>query len=137
MRPVHVWIILQIFLNKLDEQPFKFDNLTVIFGLITGFFAVIANISLVVGLTKLDVSLGSTIYRLNTIGVVILSYLFLKEDLGFLKLTGIGLGIASILVIYNLPKNVSSVTYLKFSIILLIFASLMRAIFGVFLKPFL
>ena len=69
------WITLQIFLNQLNDQPFKFDYLTVTFGIITGILAVIANIALVVGLTKLDVSLGATIYRLNTIGVVILSYL--------------------------------------------------------------
>jgi len=44
-------------------------------------------------LTHIDVSLGSTVYRLNTIGVVIMSFLVLGESVGGCKLSGIMLGI--------------------------------------------
>ena len=41
---------------------------------------VLANILLIESLTGLDVSLGSMIYRLNTIGVVAISFVLLSED---------------------------------------------------------
>ena len=128
------WLSYQFIFSAISGQNFNFDSVSVLFGLLTGTLAVVANIALVEGLKKVDVSLGSTIYRLNTIGVVVLSYIFLGEGLSFLKIIGIGLGIFSIFIIYNQPNDNKKVNYLKGSILILIFASAMRAIFGIFLK---
>ncbi len=128
-----VWLLFEIASTHFLGVKFEFDSITLIFGLIIGILATIANICLVEGLVHIDVSLGSTIYRLNTIGVVLLSYFFLDETMGPLKLLGICLGLASILVIYSGPSN-NNKRYIKLFIIVLIFASLMRAIFGVVLK---
>ena len=51
-----------------------FDMTTVSYGLIAGPVLVLANILLIESLAHLDVSLASTIYRLNTIGIVVLSF---------------------------------------------------------------
>ena len=47
---------------------------TVAYGLISSPVLVLANILLIESLAHLDVSPGSTIYRLNTIGFVVLSF---------------------------------------------------------------
>ena len=47
---------------------------TVGYGLIAGPVLALANILLIESLAHLDVSLGSTIYSLNTIGFVVLSF---------------------------------------------------------------
>ncbi len=44
------------------------------YGLIAGPMLVLANILLIESVAHLDISLGSTIYKLNTIGFVVLSF---------------------------------------------------------------
>ena len=129
-----VWTIWQcIFLHTISGG-LSTDIVTVHYGLIAGVILVLANILLLESLTHLQVSLCSTIYRLNTIGVVILSYVFLSEDLGVLKLTAIGLGIISVLLLYNpSEKNSDRKLYVLFLIIIII-ASLFRASYGVLSK---
>ena len=56
-----------------DLEP-TFDMTTVAYGLIASTVLALANILLITSLAHLDVSLGSTIYRLNTIGFVVLSF---------------------------------------------------------------
>ena len=41
------------------------------------------------------------IYRLNTIGVVVMSFMLLAEDVGFIKVLGIGIGVAAVLILYK------------------------------------
>jgi len=129
-----VWVIYQCVFSQLGNNAFRFDETTLIYGMIIGIIATLANISLVESLSKLDVSLGSTIYRLNTIGVVVLSYFFIDEKLGLEKLIGIALGVTSIFIIYNHPKNNLQINYLKLFVSIAIFASILRAVFGVLLK---
>ena len=72
------WAILQFLYSSFSDISFSFDILTIQYGLLAGCILVAANILLIEGLTHVDVSLGSTVYRLNTIGVVILSVTFFK-----------------------------------------------------------
>ncbi|MCH8142732.1 MAG: hypothetical protein IH908_14170, partial [Proteobacteria bacterium] len=79
-----VWTVLQVIVFGTQGTPLTFDQNTLLFGLTAGVLLAIANILLIESLTHIDVSLGSTIYRLNTIGVVLLSFWFLSEPLGLL-----------------------------------------------------
>ena len=68
---------LQLLATVALEQPLSFDSTTLSYGLAAGALVTASNILLIESFTHLDVSLGSTIYRLNTIGVVALSWIFL------------------------------------------------------------
>jgi drug/metabolite transporter (DMT)-like permease len=127
-----VWLVLQsTYLAAIDVQP-SFDVVSLAYGTVAGILLVAANLALVECLTRLDVSLGSTIYRLNTIGVVVLSYFLLGEDLGAGKLTGVGLGIGAVLLIYRRTANGPTIPGLF--VTLAIVASATRATYGVVTK---
>lgn len=128
------WAVLQILYSCFSRISFSFDITTIKYGLLAGVILAAANISLIEGLTHIDVSLGSTVYRLNTIGVVILSFVFLNESIEFYKLTGIMFGIISVLLLYksNNGKTASHTTKTFFWLV--VFASLLRAAYGVVSK---
>ena len=69
-----VWLKLQLIYFLMNDVHVEFDQATIIYGVMTGTVLVLANILLIESLTGLDVGLGSMIYRLNTIGVVLLSF---------------------------------------------------------------
>ncbi len=127
-----VWLVLQWALIIVTGTRPSFGAATLAYGLGAGIVLVAANLALVESLTRLDVSLGSTIYRLNTIGVVVLSFLLLGEDLGVVKLAGIAIGVAAVLVIYRRAVPDSAVPGLFLAIA--IAASAMRATYGVVTK---
>ena len=128
------WAVLQILYSSFSRISFNFDIITIQYGLLAGVILAAANISLIEGLTHIDVSLGSTVYRLNTIGVVVLSFVFLSEGLEFVKLTGITFGIIAVLLLYksNNRKPASHTTKIFFWLV--VFASLLRAAYGVVSK---
>lgn len=74
-----VWFILQGIVFHLQNDLFSYDVFTIGFGIVAGIFLVISNILLLECYTHIDVGLGSTIYRLNTVGVVVLSFFLLNE----------------------------------------------------------
>lgn len=123
-----VWLALQLTYLSITEVKLHLDEVTVMYGLLTGAFLVLANILLIESLTGLDVSLGSMIYRLNTIGVVAISFVLLGEDVGFIKLLGVGIGIAAVLILYRRGDGVS-IPILFF--VMAVVASASRAIYGV------
>ena len=123
-----VWLALQLIYLSITEVQLRLDEVTVMYGLLTGAFLVLANILLIESLTGLDVSLGSMIYRLNTIGVVAISFVLLGEDVGFIKLLGVGIGIAAVLILYRRGDGVS-IPILFF--VMAVVASASRAIYGV------
>ena len=129
-----VWAILQILFSFLSKTPFSFDFTSIYYGLLAGLILAGANILLIESLTHINVSLGSTVYRLNTIAVVILSFIFLGESLEPIKLAGIAFGIASVLLLYH-GNNVKAASD-KFILFfwLAVFASLLRAAYGVVSK---
>ncbi len=129
-----VWTIWQCMYLELFNGGLSVDGLSIRYGLLAGFILVLANILLLESLTHLQISLGTTIYRLNTIGVVILSYVFLGEELGFIKLTAVGLGIASVLLLYDPSGRKTGKDLYFIFLILVIAASLLRASYGVVSK---
>ena len=129
-----VWAILQILFSFLSKTSFSFDSTSIYYGFFAGLILAGANILLIESLTHINVSLGSTVYRLNTIAVVILSFIFLGESLEPIKLAGIAFGIASVLLLYH-GNNVKAASD-KFILFfwLAVFASLLRAAYGVVSK---
>ncbi|MCP5093843.1 MAG: EamA/RhaT family transporter, partial [Gammaproteobacteria bacterium] len=70
-----VWTVLQLGLLAARDLAPAVDAVSVSYGIAAGVLVAAANLLLIESLKHLDVSLGSTIYRLNTIGVVVLSVL--------------------------------------------------------------
>ncbi|MCU7929499.1 MAG: DMT family transporter [Candidatus Thiodiazotropha sp. (ex Codakia rugifera)] len=129
-----VWLLLQCLTIISDDGRFHSDTVTLGYGLVAGTVLALSNILLIEGLTQTDVSLGSTIYRLNTIGVVLLSVVFLQEPLGGLKLAGISSGVLAVLLLTHSSDAVKKERMVTLYIWLVVVASLLRAIYGVISK---
>ena len=127
-----VWTCLQVGTFKLRGASFSGDGVTLGFGLLAGLLLTGSNILLLESLTRIQVSLGATIYRLNTIGVVILSFLLLHEPLGWLKILGILCGIGGVLLLYHRGEGRGHLSVLFCG--LAVAASLLRAGYGVVSK---
>ena len=129
-----IWTALQAASLKLNGTPLFFSSISISYGLAAGIFLTFSNILLIESFTHIDVSLGSTIYRLNTIGVVILSFFFLHEPMGLLKSIGILSGVLAVSFLYQ--KSGYSHHYQKFFLFfcLAVLASCFRAMYGVSTK---
>jgi drug/metabolite transporter (DMT)-like permease len=92
---------LQLLSAWVFGDALSISTATLVYGLAAGALVTASNILLIESFTHLDVSLGSTIYRLNTVGVVLLSWIFLAESLPMLKLTGIAFGVIAALLLYQ------------------------------------
>ena len=68
-----VWTLSQFGIAQIQETPLAIDQATLVYGLMAGVFLTISNIMLLEILGHIEVSLATTIYRLNTIGVVLFS----------------------------------------------------------------
>ena len=126
-----VWLVLQLIYFTITDAPIRLDEVTILYGLLTGALLVSANILLIESLTGLDVSLGSMIYRLNTIGVVVMSFMLLAEDVGFIKVLGIGIGVAAILILYKRADDGDAVPIPILFFVMAVAASAFRAIYWV------
>lgn len=106
------------------------------FGLAAGLLVTASNLLLIESLTHLEVSLGSTLYRLNTVGVVILSFFFLAEPLSPAKLSGIAFAIAAAGLLYDWRGrgDHAALASLRLFFWLAVLASTLRAAFGVVTK---
>lgn len=129
-----VWGLLQYWALELRDQSWSLDAYTIGFGVAAGLMVTLSNLLFIESFTHLEVGLGSTIYRLNTIGVVILSFLFLGEALGPIKLLGIALGILAALLLYHHRHDHPDPAAVNAFFWLVVLASLMRAGFGVTTK---
>lgn len=130
-----VWLILQIALAVFRGDELPFDTVTVVFGLATGLLLTAANLLLLESLTHIDASLGSTIYRLNTVGVVVLALLFLDESVSLHKGLGIAAGVVAVLLLYRRDgqSQITSRIFLLY-FFLAVAASVFRALYGVTAK---
>ena len=126
-----VWLVLQLTYFTITDAQIRLDEGTILYGLLTGALLVLANILLIESLTGLDVSLGSMIYRLNTIGVVAISFVLLSEDVGFIKVLGIGIGVAAILILYKRADGGDTAPIPILFFVMAVAASAFRAIYGV------
>ncbi|MCU7864611.1 MAG: DMT family transporter [Candidatus Thiodiazotropha sp. (ex Lucinoma borealis)] len=129
-----VWLLLQSLTIILDNSRFLPDTVTLVYGLTAGIILALSNILLIEGLTQTDVSVGSTIYRLNTIGVVLLSVVFLQEPLGWLKMAGISSGVLAVLLLMHQSHAVEMGRMVTLYVWLVVLASLLRAVYGVISK---
>ena len=129
-----VWTILQSATFWFKGTPFILDRTTLLFGFSAGVFLTLSNLLLIESLTHINVSLGSTIYRLNTIGVILLSVVFLGETVGIFKVAGILMGICGVLLLYKKshPDRENRTFILFFSVAII--ASIFRATYGVITK---
>lgn len=130
-----IWTFLQAVVSfNIQDISFSYGFVSISYGLIAGVLLTISNILLLESLTHIDVSLGSTIYRLNTVGVVILSFFVLHEPLGVFKIIGIICGLIAVLLLFNKEKNTfQHINFTSFFLIA-VAASLIRATYGIVAK---
>lgn len=129
-----VWCVLQTVTLVISGEPLVVDTTSICYGLFAGLCLTLSNLLLLESLTHINISLGSTVYRLNTLGVVVMAFLFLGEDLGSMKLLGVGLGIVAVGLLYKpdfkaVPTEKND-HFLPFFLIA-VAASLFRAGYGV------
>jgi len=129
-----IWTLAQWSLAQIQETPIEFNNATLIFGLIAGAFVTLSNLLLLESLRHIEVSLGATIYRLNTIGVILLSFVFLNEPFGWFKGFGILIGLIAVLFLYQGEISSSNQKQLLLYMGVAVVASFFRAAFGVSTK---
>ena len=129
-----VWGLLQLITLKLSGQSISMDPHTVKFGLTAGVLVTLSNLLLIESLTHLQVRLGSTIYRLTTIGVVLLSFLFLGESLETFQVLGITCGIVATLLLYQRNSDALAPQMVNLFFWIIILASMLRAGFSVVTK---
>jgi len=129
-----VWTIAQVLFLRLQGGHFICNFPTIGFGLAAGIFVTLSNLLLLESLTRIDVSAGSTIYRLNTIGVVFLSFILLDESLGGFKVTGVVAGITAVLFLYRKSDRGSANPGCFLFYAIAIAASLLRAFYGITTK---
>jgi drug/metabolite transporter (DMT)-like permease len=112
----------------------SFDARATAYGVCAGAVAMVANALLIESLARINVSLGSTIYRLNTIAVVIVAVLFLHEALTLPKAAGIVLGVVAAVLLYQRGGRGGDHRGLRAATALVIVAALLRAAFGIMSK---
>jgi drug/metabolite transporter (DMT)-like permease len=129
-----IWTFLQIIVLNIQEISFSYDFVSISYGLTAGLLLTVSNILLLESLTNIDVSLGSTIYRLNTVGVVILSFFVLHEPLGSFKIVGIICGLIAVLFLFNKGKKTYQDINFTMFFLIAVAASLIRASYGIITK---
>ena len=129
-----VWTVLLFLDLSIRGEVLQFNNATWGYGISAGISVAIANILLLESLRHMEVSLGSTIYRLNTIAVVLLSILLLGESITLIKLAGIGCGIVAVLFLYQQQHSDGLHATLKTGLIIVVVGALLRAVYGILTK---
>ncbi len=129
-----VVIIGQSAILAATRVPVVFDAYAAGFGIFAGAVVMLANALLIESLARINVSLGSTIYRLNTIAVVAFAVLFLGEALTTPKFAGVVLGVAAAILLYQHGGRGGDNRLLVAATWLAVIASLLRAAFGILSK---
>ena len=118
----------------LARVPFTWDVHVAAWGIGAGAVLLLANALLIESLARMNVSLGSTIYRLNTIAVVLFAVVFLHEALTLAKAAGVLLGIAAVIMLYQGGGRGDS-NRLRVGVLwIAVSAALLRAAFGILSK---
>jgi len=126
-----IWVAMQLVTVHLRGIDLTFDSATLLYGSIAAVFVTASNIMLVEALGRLPVSLGSTIYRLNTVPLVLLAVLILSEDLSQLEFAGVVVAIIAVLILHP-PGSSSDIAPVW--LLVIIGASLIRAAYGLTTK---
>ncbi len=130
-----IWILLQSLYIGYTDAVLQFNEVTLFYGIVAALFVTASNILLLECLGHLPISMGSTIYRLNTIPLVIMAFIFLGEDISLLKSLGIGAGLLTVILLYKPDeKSLNQSDRSGLFLILIIVASCVRALYGVVTK---
>ena len=128
------WTAMQMAYFFSQKFTLMFDAVTLIYGVVAGIILALANLLLIVGLARLDLSLGSTIYRLNTVAVVLLALVILAEPIGGWKALGVIIAIAAVWMLYDRAANRNSQSGLTVFLGIVVMASALRGIFAIIAK---
>lgn len=126
-----VWTALQLVVFGLGDAPLALDRTTLAYGAGAGALLVTSNLLLLESFVRVDLSLGSTIYRLNTVAVVALSVLLLDERIGAAKAGGIALGVLAVVLLSQRPASHPAGEGHGLLVAAVIAAALFRAGYGV------
>lgn len=126
-----VWTAIQAAVFGVASRPLALDATAAAYGALAGALLVGSNLLLIEGLRHVELSLGSTIYRLNTVAVVVLATVVLGEPLGAAKLGGIALGIVAVLLLSHRPAWNPPGRRHGLFVAAVILAALLRATYGV------
>ena len=130
-----VWTLCHLSIISISDRSLEFNSATLIFGLAAATCVTLSNILLVESFGHLPVSTASTIYRLNTLPLVLLAFVFLGEDLGYLRGTGIFLGVITVLLLYsNRQDGTRNAHPHSLFLAVIMIASVIRALYGIFTK---
>ncbi|GAB4176381.1 MAG: hypothetical protein Kow00100_18370 [Geothermobacteraceae bacterium] len=130
-----VWAFLQLAYGGLRGFDVVLSETTLVYGFGAGVLLALSNILLLESLTHIDASLGSTVYRLNTVGVVAFSVWFLGESLGWMKGLGVAVGVGAVATLYR-PGGQGEATGRRFKLffVMVVAAAILRAAYGVVSK---
>lgn len=126
------WFITSLFLPELRGKNWQ---VTIIWGLISGFFSLAGNLLLIEAMGKQSAGLCSTIYRLNLALVIPGAWILFKENNTLLQCIGIAAAFAAVL--FFLPGSNNGSTEkkeAKLGLILVIIAAILRAGMGLSYK---
>jgi drug/metabolite transporter (DMT)-like permease len=96
-----VWSVLQTVTFLARGTPVVWDGVSIGYGLGAGLFLTLSNLLLLESLTHINVGLGATVYRLNTIVSVLFSFWLLDEPLSGVKIAGILCGVIAVILLYR------------------------------------
>ncbi len=98
-----VWLFLLCWMPWSEESSV---SATVLWGAVSGFFSVTANLLLIEAMGHESAGVCSTIYRLNLVLVVAGAVLFLGETLAVIQVIGILFAVLAILAFFPMGQNV-------------------------------
>jgi drug/metabolite transporter (DMT)-like permease len=129
-----VWTVLQAAIVLASGQPWVVDGQTLAFGLAAGLVVASANLALIESMTHMDAGLASTLYRLNSVVVVVLAVWLLGETLTATKAAGVMLGVAAVVALYEGRRSAAGSVLFRSFLWLAVAAALLRGAFGVVSK---
>jgi drug/metabolite transporter (DMT)-like permease len=126
-----IWTLVFSLFLKFDFSSWE---VTLIWGIISGIFSVVANILLIEGMSHNDAGICSTIYRLNLIVVALGAFILLGETITFIKLLGILFAIIAIFMFFLDSPHGGHTNKAKLGFYLVGIAALLRAGMGLSYK---
>jgi len=138
-RGIYVAVIGMVWASVFMITAKKFGcsenfNITLMWGLISGLFSVIANIMLIESMTSSEVGICATIYRLNLVPAALFAFIFLKENISLWKIIGILCALVSVLAFTPASEHRYNIKNKYSGFFLVIVAGLLRAGMGLSYK---
>lgn len=124
------WFIFLMIFYQITGNTEGITVKALTLAILPALFIFLSNILLIESMTVLDASTGSTIYRLNTILVVILSIMLLNEKIRLINIAGIIISIIAVLFLFERKKTAAGNRFILY-LIIGIAASLFRSLYAV------